>query len=121
MKKGDVVEVCLAFCRLQSPAIAAEREEFVARVAEFYDSLTKTIAFICRCDDKLTKSTLPNPTNFARLIIFTWSGIHSHSEDVRTASLAKADSEMDFLIVRIGAHNWKNKTYKIVLNAAVPE
>ena len=106
-----MIEVCLAFCRQTGPAtnrdIAERRNMFRNYVASFNSSLTKVVRFICSCGNGYpTSSCLPNPTDFARLLVFVWSGFNSHDETYRKYSLVKADVEKKRLMTRIGARNW---------------
>ena len=108
VRKGDVIEVCLAFCKQPTTDkdIAEGRRNFRAQVATFHGSLCDTVRSICRCSDFPTSKFLPNPANFSRLLIFIWSGIHNHDKAYRDESFAKADCEKAILMKRIGSHNW---------------
>ena len=115
VRKGDVIEVALAFARMQGPAIppcvAADRRAFQAMVQQFYEGLQDTIRHISSFDNgKPTSNYLPNPNNFGRLIAFTWSGIHHRDVTVRDDSLIKANTEIAKLHVRMGATNWNTDT-----------
>ena len=111
VRKGDVIEVCLAFCRETGPAIPPQtvvwRNRFLRDVKEFNRSLKDVVRFICRCDDGYpTSKYLPNPTHFARLVVFVWSGIRNHNEGRRDDSVMKADVEKESLMNKNGADNW---------------
>ena len=111
VRKGDVIEVCLAFCKETGPAIPPQarkwRNLFRRDVKEFYRSLKNVVRFICRCDDGYpTSKYLPNPTHFARLVGYEWSGIRNHNDGSRDNSVMKADVEKERLVTRIGADNW---------------
>jgi len=97
VRKGDVIEVCLAFCKQPTTDkdIAEGRRNFRVQVATFYGSLSDTVRSICRCSKFPTSRWLPNPTNFARLLIFVWSGIHNHDKAPRDESFA-TDSGLVF-------------------------
>ena len=111
VRKGDVIEVCLAFCRETGPAInrniAERRNWFREDVQKFWTAIREVVRLICKCDDGYpTSKYLPNPTNFARLLMFVWSGLNNHNEEHRKDSIVKADKEKECLMTRIGAHNW---------------
>ena len=111
VRKGDVIEVCLAFYRLTDTIdkdIAHGRREYSVHVANFDEQLKGTIECLCDCEGRPTQKILPSPTNFARLLIFTWASIHNRDDKVREESRIKAESEMVALMVRIGVHNWQN-------------
>lgn len=108
VRKGDVIEVCLALCKQPAidAGIAEGRRNFREHVAQFYDLLVDTIRSICRCSEFPTLKFLPNPTNFARLLVFIWSAVHNNENAYRDESFTKADSEKEVLMKRIGSHNW---------------
>ena len=110
IRKGDVVEVALAYARMQGPAVpdgvVRERREFQAMVRQFYNGLENTIRHTSRFDGKPTVMFLPNPTNFGRLIVFTCHGIHHDDIDTREKCLVKADYELATLHFRMGWLKW---------------
>ena len=110
VRKGDVIEVCLAFCKQKDTIdkdIAHRRRQISVHVANFDEHLKGTIECLCDCEGRPTQKILPSPTNFARLLIFTWASIHNRDDKVREESRIKAESEMVALMVRIGVHNWQ--------------
>ena len=114
IRKGDIVEVALAYARMQGPAvhdmIVRERRAFQAMVREFYDGLENTIRHTSKFDNgKPTVMYLPNPTNFGRLIVFTHYGIHHHDIRTRAVCVFKADRELAQLNFRMGALKWNEK------------
>ena len=111
IRKGDVVEVALAYARMQGPAvhdmIVRERREFQDMVRKFYNGLEDTIRLTSKFDKgKPTVMYLPNPTNFGRLIVFTCHGIHHDDIDTREKCLVKADYELATLHFRMGYLKW---------------
>ena len=113
--KGDVVEVALAYARMQGPAVpdgvVRERREFQAMVRKFYDGLENTLRHTSSfTNGKPTSMYLPNPTNFGRLIVFTCYGIHHDDIKVRAQCVVKADVELAKLHFRMGAMHWNEKT-----------
>jgi len=105
IRKGDVVEVGLAMANLH---VSRTWKTFVDVVEAFHDGLHDCINYICKCESGRfpTSTCLPNPCNFARLILFTWSGMRCHDDVARLQALQKADDEIAKLMVRIGSHNW---------------
>ena len=115
VKKGDVVEVALAYARMQGPAIppsvADDRREFQAMVQQFSEGLQDTVSQISSFDlGNPTSKYLPNPNNFGRLVAFNWSGMHNHTMIAREDYFGKADDEIAKLHLRMGANNWNNCT-----------
>ena len=117
IRKGDVVEVGLAMARMHADDTVAEDirhtwQTFVDVVEVFYNGLQDCINHICKCEDGRfpTSKCLPKPGNFARLIVYTWSGMRAHEMPTRLLALQRADHEIANCMVRIGSHNWKNCT-----------
>ena len=114
IKKGDVVEVCLAMANMRMKPTAGDEERhswkrFVDLIEVVYNGFQDCINDICTCKDgQFPNSTcLPEPGDFARLIAFTWCGMRGHDRD-RLRSLRKADYQIAKLMVRIGSCNWQN-------------
>ena len=116
IKKGDVVEVCLAMAnmRMMKQNVSAEErhswKRFVDLIEDVYNGFQDCIKdiFTGKGGQFPNKTCLPEPGAFARLIVFTWYGMHGRDDAKRLLSLQKADQEMAKLMVRIGSHNWRN-------------
>ena len=115
IRKGDVVEFGLAMVRMHTKPTVAEDirhswKTFVDLIEVFYNGLQDCIKYICTCEDGRfpTSKCLPEPWDFARLIAFTWSGMHGHDDVTRLLGLQKAGYEIAKLTVRIGSCSWKN-------------
>ena len=126
IKKGDVIEVGLAMANMhiKNKSVADEKlhswKRFVGLIEDFYNAFKDCIKDIFTCKDGQfpNKTCLPEPGAFARLIVFTWYGMHGRDDAKRLLSLQKADHEIAKLMVRIGSCNWRNSP-KHSLNAMV--
>ena len=126
IKKGDVIEVGLAMANMhiKNKSVADEKlhswKRFVGLIEDVYNAFKDCIKDIFTCKDGQfpNKTCLPEPGAFARLIVFTWYGMHGRDDAKRLLSLQKADHEIAKLMVRIGSFNWRNSP-KHSLNAMV--
>ena len=104
----------MANMHIKKKSVADEKlhswKRFVGLIEDFYNAFKDCIKDIFTCKDgQFPNSTcLPEPGAFARLIVFTWYGMHGRDDDTRLKCLQKADYEIAKLMVRIGSCNWKN-------------
>ena len=115
IRKGDVVEVCLAMANMHMKQTVAEEERhswkrFVDLIEDVYNGFQDCIKdiFTGKGGQFPNSTCLPEPGAFARLIVFTWYGMHGRDDDTRLKCLQKADYEIAKLMVRIGSCNWLN-------------
>ena len=78
-------------------------------VRKFYDGLENTIRHTSKFDfGKPWGMYLPNPSDFGRLIVFTYYGTHHHNINTREVCVFKADRELAKSHYRMGYLNWNN-------------
>ena len=104
----------MANMHIKNKSVADEKlhswKRFVGLIEDVYNAFKDCIKDIFTCKDGQfpNKTCLPEPGAFARLIVFTWYGMHGRDDAKRLLSLQKADHEIAKLMVRIGSCNWRN-------------
>ena len=106
VRKGDVIEICIANCDKQLQVNPAESRSFLESCAKYHEALEDIIGLVCCSDDKVTKQCLPHPYHFVRLLHFAHFSKRHHVPVVGHAFYVKAYAEMKSLQTKVGETSW---------------
>ena len=106
VKKGDVLEVCIALCMACPTQSLAHRKKFLDVCAKLNHMLDRCAMRLFSGNGDPILKTVPNPTNYGRFLLYCYFEQVATKDDDRAIFSRKAFAELLVLVNRVGQDNW---------------